>query len=113
MINVHGTTELTVPALNEREYSHGELGARIITFHVETTGGPENDVEVISTIMPRRPSIVLIQPGLIDRQPVSIPDKLVTMMGNIWNGGFQFKYRRVDCAEDPEVTYRFDFLVID
>ncbi|ERP93525.1 hypothetical protein Q669_01395 [Labrenzia sp. C1B10] len=112
-MSAHRTKEITVLALDEKEHPQGGRGARLITFHVKTTGGPENDVEVISKIMPLSPSVVLIQPGLIDRQPISVPDKLVTMMGNIWNGGFQFKYRRVDCTEEPEVTYRFDFLVID
>ncbi|UES60203.1 hypothetical protein GFK91_31275 (plasmid) [Roseibium aggregatum] len=112
-MNAHSTKEITVRALNEKEHPQDGLGARIITFHVEAAGGPENDVEVISKIMPLSPSIVLIQPGLAGRQPISVPDKLVTMMGNIWNGGFQFKYRRVDCSEEPEATYRFDFFVID
>ncbi len=112
-MSAHKTQEVTVQALDEKDHVQGGSGGRIITFHVETTGGPENDVEVISKIMPLSPSVVLIQPGLIDRQPVSVPDKLVTMMGNIWDGGFQFKYRRVDCSDEPEATYRFDFLVID
>lgn len=112
-MSVHKTQEVTVHALDEKDHGSGGLGRRVITFHVEAAGGPENDVEVISKLIPQSPSVVLIQPGLAARQPISIPDKLVTMMGNIWDGGFQFKYRRVDCAEDPEVTYRFDFLVID
>ncbi len=112
-MGVHYTKEVTVPALDEKEHPASALGGRVITFHVEAAGGPENDVEVISKLIPRNPSVVLIQPGLAARQPISIPDKLVTMMGNIWDGGFQFKYRRVDCAEEPAVTYRFDFLVID
>lgn len=112
-MNSHKTKEVTVPALNEKEHIQSGYGSRMITFHVEATGGPENDVEVISKMIPANPSVVLIQPGLVDRQPISIPDKLVTMMGNIWEGGFQFKYRRVDCDEDPDAIYRFDFLVID
>ncbi len=112
-MSAHRTKEITVLALDEKEHPQGGRGARLITFHVEARGGPENDVEVISTKMPPNPSIVLIQPGLINRQPISVPDKLVTMMGNIWEGGFQFKYRRVDCDEEPEATYRFDFLVLD
>lgn len=112
-MNAHKTKEVTVQALNEKDHGKGGLGGRVITFHVEAAGGPENDVEVISSLMPQNPSAVLIQPGLVDRQPVSIPDKLVTMMGNIWDGGFQFKYRRIDSDTEPDVTYRFDFLVIE
>ncbi|MBG6154764.1 hypothetical protein IWQ52_000608 [Labrenzia sp. EL_159] len=112
-MNSHKTKEITVPALNEKVHLQSGLGSRLITFHVDASGGPENDVEVISNMMPANPSVVLIQSGLIDRQPISIPDKLVTMMGNIWEGGFQFKYRRVDSDEETDAIYRFDFLVID
>lgn len=108
----HPTNEITVIAKDIKEHIQIGSGVRMITFHVETNGGVENDVEVLSEIMPRNPSVVLIQPCLMNRAPVSSPDKLVTMMGNIWDGGFQFKYRRIDNITDPIATYRFDFLVI-
>jgi hypothetical protein len=112
-MRTHNSNVLTVIAKDEKEYFRCPLGKRLITFYVETLGGLENDVEVISKIMPPNPSIVLIQPGLCNRLPISTPDKLVTMMGNIWNGGFQFKYRRLDCETETNVAYRFDFLVLE